>query len=154
MSTGLRVLKWGGRAMVVIGILTVPLEIYLAPPGRRARTAVGAIAGFAGGFAAGAAAGLVCGPGAPVCSVVLGLGFGIAGALGARASAEAIYDSIALLWEHPEYIPIGLFGPAHTLTAAGGYRRMLRSPLDVQRESMEQMRARRLAELRARLVAP
>lgn len=154
MSTGLQVLKWGGRVMFVVGLATVPLEIILAPPGLRLRTGVGAGAGFAGGLAAGAAAGLVCGPGAPVCSVVLGLGFGIAGALGARASAEALFDAIAALWNNPEYIPIGLFGPAHTLTAAGGYRRMLRNPYDLQREWAEQARAAELARLRARLVGP
>ena len=95
MAKGVQVMKWGGRAFVVVGILTIPAEVALAQPGRRARTAVGATAGFAGGLAAGALAGLVCGPGAPVCSVVLGITFGIAGALGTRAVAEGIYDEAA-----------------------------------------------------------
>lgn len=92
MPTGLRVLKWGGRVMIVVGAATVPLEVYLAPPEERTRTAVGATAGFLGGLALGATAGLVCGPGAPVCSVVLGIGFGIAGGLAARGGAEEVYD--------------------------------------------------------------
>lgn len=88
----LRYLKWGGRVFLVVGIASVPLEVYLARPEERTRTAVGATAGFAGGLAFGAAAGLVCGPGALVCSVVLGIGFGIAGAMGTRAVAEGMYD--------------------------------------------------------------
>ena len=92
MPTGLRVMKWGGRAMIVVGAATVPLEVYLAKPEERTRTAVGATAGFLGGLGAGAAAGLVCGPGAPVCSVVLGIGFGIAGGIAARSTAEEVYD--------------------------------------------------------------
>jgi hypothetical protein len=92
MPTYLRYLKWGGRVFLVVGIASIPLEIALARPEDRARTAVGATAGFAGGLAFGAAAGLVCGPGALVCSVVLGLGFGIVGAWGTRAVAEGLYD--------------------------------------------------------------
>ncbi|HEX7839183.1 MAG TPA: DUF4157 domain-containing protein, partial [Kofleriaceae bacterium] len=95
MSRGLQVLKWGGKVFFVIGLATVPIEVALAPEGQRLRTAVGAASGFASGLAAGAAAGLLCGPGAPVCSVVLGLGFGIVGALAGRAAAEALFDSIA-----------------------------------------------------------
>jgi hypothetical protein len=132
MPRGLQVLKWGGRAFFVIGVLTVPWEIYNAPEGQKARTAVGATAGFLGGLAAGATAGLVCGPGAPICSVVLGLVFGIAGALGARALAESIYDALVLLSDHPE----ALLAPpsATTLALRGGYRGLLRSPYDLQRE--------------------
>jgi hypothetical protein len=92
MPTGLRVLKWGGRVMIVVGAATVPLEVYLAPPEERVRTGIGATSGFLGGLALGATAGLVCGPGAPVCSVVLGIGFGIAGGLAARGAAEEVYD--------------------------------------------------------------
>jgi hypothetical protein len=143
MSRGLQVLKWGGRAFFVIGLLTIPLEIFLAPPGQGARTAVGATAGFLGGLAAGAAAGLVCGPGAPVCSVVLGLVFGIAGALGARSLAESMFDYFAglkegaiELYHHPGAI---LAPPmATTLVFRGGYRGLLRSPLDVANEMRQQ----------------
>lgn len=96
MSTGMRVLKVGGRVMLVFSVVMVPVETYLAPPGERERTFVGATGGlaggFAGGFAGGAAAGLVCGPGAPVCSILLGLSFGIAGAFGGRKLAEGAYD--------------------------------------------------------------
>jgi hypothetical protein len=92
MPTGLKILKWGGRVMFVLGLFGVAAEIYFAPEGERARTAVGASGGFVGGLAAGAAAGLVCGPGALACSIVLGLGFGIVGALGGRALAEGIFD--------------------------------------------------------------
>jgi hypothetical protein len=92
LPTGLRVLKWGGRAMFVVGVATVPLEAYLAPPSKQTRTAVGATAGFLGGLAAGAGEGLVCGPGAPVCSLVFGIGFGIGGAVAARSTAEEVYD--------------------------------------------------------------
>ena len=101
MSRAMKVLRWGGRVFFVIGIVTTAAEIGLARPEERQRTAVGAISGFAGGLALGAAAGLVCGPGAPVCSVVLGLGLGILGAYGARSFAELAYDQ-----SHPGGMPI------------------------------------------------
>jgi len=93
MSGGMRVMKYLGRGFLVLGVAATGYEIYAAAPDQRERTAVGAISGFAGGLAVGAAAGLVCGPGAPVCSVVLGLTFGFAGALGSRAIAEGLYDA-------------------------------------------------------------
>lgn len=92
MPTGLKVLKVGGRVMLVVSIAMIPVEVYLAPPEQRERTLVGATGGFVGGFAAGAAAGLLCGPGAPVCSIVLGLGAGFAGSVGGRSLAEGAYD--------------------------------------------------------------
>lgn len=88
----IQVLKIGGRVFFVIGAVATVAEVAMSPEGERTRTAVGAGAGFVGGLALGATAGLVCGPGAPVCSVVLGLGFGIAGAFATRAAAEGIYD--------------------------------------------------------------
>lgn len=88
----IQVLKVGGRVFFVIGAVATVAEVAMAPEGEGTRTAVGAGAGFVGGLAFGAAAGLVCGPGAPVCSVVLGLGFGVAGAFASRAAAEGIYD--------------------------------------------------------------
>jgi hypothetical protein len=132
MSRGLQVLKWGGRVFFVIGLATIPLEVLWAPSGSKARTAVGATAGFLGGLAAGATAGLVCGPGAPVCSIVLGLAFGIAGAFGARALAESIFDALAKLAKNPE----ALLAPpmATTLALRGGYRGLLRSPADMAAE--------------------
>jgi len=90
--TRFQVLRWGGRIFIVVGIAATAYEIASAPPEQRARTAVGATSGFLGGLAGGAAAGLLCGPGAPLCSVVFGLTLGIAGALTARAAAEGIYD--------------------------------------------------------------
>lgn len=93
MSTGFKVLRWGGRIMIVVGVALTVAEIAMAKPEERARTAVGATAGFVGGLAFGAAAGLVCGPGAPVCSVVLGLTFGIIGGIASREAAESIYDA-------------------------------------------------------------
>jgi hypothetical protein len=132
MSRGLQALKWGGRVFFVIGLATIPLEVLWAPSGQKGRTAVGATAGFLGGLAAGAAAGLVCGPGAPICSIVLGLTFGIAGALGARALAESIYDALAALSDSPGSI---LAPPSATsLALRGGYRGLLRSPADLQAE--------------------
>jgi hypothetical protein len=132
MSRGLQALKWGGRVFFVIGLATIPLEVLWAPSGQKARTAVGATAGFLGGLAAGAAAGLVCGPGAPICSIVLGLTFGIAGALGARALAESLYDGLAALSKSPGSI---LAPPSATsLALRGGYRGLLRSPADLQAE--------------------
>jgi hypothetical protein len=93
VSTGIRVLRVGGRVFLVVGVIAAGYEVVTAPPEEMARTAVGVGAGFAGGFAAGAMAGLVCGPGAPVCSVVAGLALGFAGALVARGAAEALYDA-------------------------------------------------------------
>ena len=101
MSRGMQVLRWGGRVFFVIGVAATAYEIYSAKPEERERTAVGALAGFAGGFAAGAAAGLVCGPGAPVCSIVLGLTFGFLGGAATRGFAELAYDE-----KHPHGTPI------------------------------------------------
>jgi Domain of unknown function (DUF4157) len=87
-----KVLKYGGRAFFVIGMAASVIEVVTAKDGEKTRTAIGAGAGFLGGLAMGATAGLVCGPGAPVCSVVLGLGFGLFGSLTARTLAEEVYD--------------------------------------------------------------
>jgi hypothetical protein len=92
MPAGLRYLKWGGRVFLVIGVAAGVAEVATAPEGQRERTAVGVTGGFAGGFALGATAGLVCGPGALVCSVVLGLGLGIVGSIAGRSLAEYVYD--------------------------------------------------------------
>lgn len=84
-----RVLKTGGRVLMVVGIASDAYEFFSADAAAKPRVAVGIAGGAAGGFAAGAAAGLVCGPGAPVCSIVLG----IAGALGGRALFQALFDA-------------------------------------------------------------
>jgi hypothetical protein len=78
--------------MLVVSVAMIPVEVYLAPPEERERTLVGATGGFLGGLGAGAAAGLVCGPGVPVCSIVLGLGAGFAGSVAGRSMAEGAYD--------------------------------------------------------------
>lgn len=91
-TRGLRLLRWGGRVFVAVGIATSIHEVAAAPAGARARTAVGVGGGFVGGLVAGAAAGLVCGPGAPLCSVVFGIGFGAVGGYLGRAGAERIYN--------------------------------------------------------------
>lgn len=97
MSRGMRVMRWGGRVFFVLGAAATVYEIADAEPDDMERTAVGAIANFgggaAGGFLAGAATGLVCGPGAPVCSVLLGIGGAMLGGFLVREGAEAIYDA-------------------------------------------------------------
>ncbi len=92
MPRGVRLLRTGGRVLLVVGIAVDAYEVYKAPPEQRARTAVGVTGGFVAGLGAGAAAGLACGPGAPVCSVVLGIGFGIAFSWLGRKAAEGAYD--------------------------------------------------------------
>jgi hypothetical protein len=93
MPRYISVFKWGGRVFFVVGLATIPYEVYKAPPRQRVRTAVTASSGFLGGLAGGALAGLACGPGFLVCSIVLGIGFGTAGYFAARGTAEVIYDA-------------------------------------------------------------
>lgn len=75
-----------------------------------------ALGGWLGGLGAGAVAGTVCGPGAPVCSGVLGVGGAILGALG----ADWLVD--ALPWmDDPEPLPLDHDADAVTdLVADGG----------------------------------
>jgi hypothetical protein len=94
MPRYVQVLKWGGRVMILLGAGMVIYETVKAPEGQKARTFAGASGGFAGGLALGATAGLVCGPGALVCSVVLGLGFGLLGYYAGRSIAEGAYDAV------------------------------------------------------------
>jgi hypothetical protein len=94
MPRVIRVLRVGGKVLLVVGIVAGGYEIVASRPEERARTAVGVGGGFVGGFALGATAGLICGPGAPLCSFVLGLGLGTIGALGGRALAEEAYDGL------------------------------------------------------------
>jgi hypothetical protein len=105
MSTGFKVLKVGGRVMIVVSVLMVPLETYLAPPGQRERTFVGASAGLVGGIAGGAiAVSLVCGPGAPVCAIIAGIGGGLIGSTVLRGAAEDVYDALQELKDTPRFI--------------------------------------------------
>lgn len=96
MSSGMRYLRWGGRAFFVIGIVTGGAEIALAEPEQRARVATGVAGGFGGGWvggvAGGAAAGLACGPGAPVCVVIGGIIGGVIGGMAGRSLAEFLFD--------------------------------------------------------------
>lgn len=112
MSTGLKVLKWGGRVFLVGSIVKVGYDVWDAPPGEKTHVAVVGGAGIAGGFAGGAALGLFCGPGAPVCSVVTGIVGGILGGLGAGSLTELLWNAgpgavQSLQWlgghENPEY---------------------------------------------------
>lgn len=143
MPRSLRLLRVGGRVFLVAGIVMGGVEIYMAPPEQRARTAVGVGGGFVGGLALGAAAGLVCGPGAPVCSVVLGLGFGIAGALGGRALSEAAYDAATAPTPPPRYITCPGQGACHTPSSA---LRGDRPNNDLQGPAMFGPRSRQLSD--------
>lgn len=94
MPRVVRVLRVGGKVMLVVGIVAGAHEIVTARPEEQTRTIVGVGGGFAGGFLLGATAGLICGAGAPVCSLVLGLSLGTLGALGGRVFAEGAYDYV------------------------------------------------------------
>jgi len=96
-----RILKTGGRVMLVVGIAVDAYEFFSASAKEKPRVAVGIAGGLGGGFLAGAAAGLVCGPGALVCSLL----FGVAGALGGRALAQALYDLFGELEQQSPCIP-------------------------------------------------
>lgn len=89
MPTKYRLLKVGGRVMLVVGIAADAHEFFSASSAEKPRVAVGIAGGVGGGFLGGAAAGLVCGPGVLVCSIL----FGAAGALGGRALAQALFDA-------------------------------------------------------------
>jgi hypothetical protein len=92
MPTSLKVLKWGGRVFLVAGGVLAIAAVVRAPEEEKAHVAAVEGGGFLAGFIVGAGAGLFCGPGAPVCSVVLGLVFGVAGSLAGREAAEVAYD--------------------------------------------------------------
>ena len=105
MSTGFKVLKVGGRVMIVVSILMVPVETALAPEGQRVRTFVVGSAGLAGGYVVGTlAASLVCGPGAPVCALVIGLGAGIVGTILGQDAADAVFDAFDELKDPTKFI--------------------------------------------------
>jgi hypothetical protein len=116
MPRVVRVLRVGGKVMLIVGVAVAVYEIATARPGTRGRTAAGVISGFGAGFALGAAAGLICGPGALLCSGVVGLGLGLIGAIGGRAVGEALYDVAA---EPPTAAP-GPSSPSPRTSSAGG----------------------------------
>ena len=148
----IKVLKWGGKIFFVVGLASIPLEAYFAPEGKRARTVVGASSGFVAGLYAGSAAGLVCGPGAPVCSVVLGLTLGVAGALMGRAAAEALYDALETLADSPGSI---LAPPmATTLAFRGGWGSLVNDPAREQRAMAARAYEQRMMVLRRKLLGP
>jgi hypothetical protein len=95
MPTRFRLLKIGGRVMIVIGIGMVIYETYKAPPGQGGRTFARGAGGFVGGLAFGAAAGAMCGPGMLVCSLVFGLAGGLVGAYIGSDVGEAMYDDLS-----------------------------------------------------------
>jgi hypothetical protein len=101
MPTKFKILKVGGRVMLVVGLAVDAYELYSASDKEKPRVAVGIAGGLGGGFLAGAAAGLVCGPGALVCSLL----FGLAGALGGRALAQALFDMFGELEQQSPCIP-------------------------------------------------
>jgi hypothetical protein len=96
LSTGAKVLKYGGRVFLVVGVGASVYSIASAAPAERERVVVeeaaGWVGGFVGGAIAGASAGLFCGPGAPVCSFVLGLTGGFVGSLAGAGVATLAYD--------------------------------------------------------------
>jgi hypothetical protein len=112
LSTGMKVLKWGGRIFLVGSVAKLGYDVWTAPEDQKARVATVGGAGIAGGIAGGAALGLVCGPGAPVCSVITGIIGGILGGIGAGAAADKLWEvgqgvGQSLQWmmghENPDY---------------------------------------------------
>jgi Domain of unknown function (DUF4157) len=95
MSRTMQFMRIGGRVFLVVGVVISAVEVGRAVRDRDYRRATQEVGGFATGFAAGAAAGLLCGPGAPVCSIGLGLVFGLGGYFAGRAIAGAAYDAAA-----------------------------------------------------------
>jgi hypothetical protein len=125
------VLKVGGRVMLVVGVVAAGYELYTATPEQRPRTAVGIAGGFAGGFALGAGAGLLCGPGAPVCSIVAGLVLGTVGALGGRALFEGLYDELTRPTPYAGYPGHSVVCPScHDNPAIRAATARMRSPFD------------------------
>ena len=99
-------------------------EIYDAPESERmhviARETGGLVGGtlgaIGGGMAGAWVASLACGPGAPVCALIVSVIFiGAGGYIGGRAG-EAIMPNLLLA---PAYLPLAF--PAHSLSAGGGY---------------------------------
>jgi hypothetical protein len=99
-------------------------EIYEAPEGQRLHVAAREAGGFAGGtlgaigggMVGGWVASLACGPGAPVCALIVSvICVGAGGYLGGRAGEEIVPNLLIA----PAYAPLAL--PAHSLSAGGGY---------------------------------
>lgn len=93
-----RVSRVAGPAGMAVGLAISGYEVYEAPPDERVRVAVregggfagGMVGATAGGLVAGWAASLACGPGAPVCAIVISLAIvGAAGYAGGRAGESS-----------------------------------------------------------------
>ncbi|MFI0445526.1 DUF4157 domain-containing protein [Actinomadura sp. 6N118] len=89
----LRVLKIGGRVLMVVGLVVGGLEIAFATKEQRPRVIAGVAGGLAGGLILGAGAGLLCAATAPLCLVVAGLTLGFAGGIAGRFLAEKAFDA-------------------------------------------------------------
>lgn len=121
MATGLQVIKWGGRAMMVVAVGMAVYEVYEAPPGQRLRTGFMAGGGLLGGFLVGAlAASLICGPAAPLCALLIGIGFGALGAYAGREFGAGLYDIGAGLSPSALLYPGGYTSP-YSLAGSGLY---------------------------------
>jgi len=94
MPTKFKVVKWGGRAFLVLGGALAIKHTLEAPDEEKPRVAAVEGSAFLAGVGAGALAGLACGPGALVCSIVLGAGAGIAAAIAAGEAANVAYDEV------------------------------------------------------------
>jgi hypothetical protein len=134
-----RVSRVAGPVGMAAGLAISGYEVYDAPPDERARVAVregggfagGLVGASAGGLVAGWAASLACGPGAPVCAIVISLVIvGAAGYAGGRAGeSSANWVSSGGLDELGRMIEgVGEFAkspavglPATTLGVGGGF---------------------------------
>ena len=92
MPTKFKVVKWGGRAFLVLGGVLAIKHTLEAPDEEKPRVASVEGSAFLAGVGAGALAGLACGPGALVCSIVFGAAAGIAAAIVAGEAANVAYD--------------------------------------------------------------
>ncbi len=106
----IRVFKWGGRALFVVGVASELVEIYYALD--KTRAVIGAVASIGGG-AAGAAGGAYAGArvgkflgvwGAVGGAVIGGVAGGWAGAKIAKAAAQTAYDYFVTPLEKEEWI--------------------------------------------------
>jgi phage tail tape-measure protein len=100
-GTAIRIYKWGGRAVLVAGLVGTAFEVYYAENKKRAvakagGAVAGGVAGAKLGAAGGAKAGAVFGPwGAGAGAFLGGLIGGGLGAWGGSKATEYIYDLVA-----------------------------------------------------------
>lgn len=102
-------------------------EIYDAPASQKLHVAAREAGGFAGGtlgaigggMVGGWVASLACGPGAPICALIVSVIFvGAGGYMGGRAG-EFAGEMLPSVLTAPAYISLAF--PAHSLSAGGGY---------------------------------